>query len=164
MRARSIWVAAVLLGLSVASAQPLPVPTVSKTVGTGGGCATTSSITVVSGTQVNYCYQITNPLNTTLFFALVDDRLGSVANGSVGGLGTDNEFANATINNGTVTNIATWFYSNENTSISGNVTASATVAATAAPLVSVPTLSDLGLIALGMGILAVSFGVLRRAG
>ncbi len=51
-----------------------------KTVGTTPGvCATTSTITVASGTTVYYCYTVTNNTNSALTsHSLTDDKLGTL--------------------------------------------------------------------------------------
>lgn len=52
---------------------------VNKTVGTGPGCATTDSITVITTTAVTYCYVVTNigPITLTRH-DLVDSELGTL--------------------------------------------------------------------------------------
>ena len=60
-----------------------PSISLAKTVGTDPGvCATTSAITVVAGTTVYYCYEVTNTGDVT-FTAhdLVDDQLGTIFTG-----------------------------------------------------------------------------------
>ena len=57
--------------------------TVAKTVGTVPGvCAATSTIEVLPGTTVYYCYTVTNTGDVTLnFHDLVDDQLGTIFSG-----------------------------------------------------------------------------------
>ncbi|MBI4916794.1 MAG: proprotein convertase P-domain-containing protein [Acidobacteria bacterium] len=59
-----------------------PAITLDKTVGTNPlACATTDSITVVPGTDVTYCYTVTNTGNVTLdLHTLVDSELGTLLN------------------------------------------------------------------------------------
>ena len=56
------------------------VITLVKTVGTTAGeCATTTSLSVVSGTTVYYCYTVTNDTQSTLVtHSLSDDVLGDL--------------------------------------------------------------------------------------
>ena len=51
-----------------------------KTVGTTAGeCATTTTVSVVSGTTVYYCYTVTNDTQSTLAtHSLTDDQLGDL--------------------------------------------------------------------------------------
>jgi len=84
-----------------------------KTVGTGAGCATTDNITVDAGTLVNYCYQVQNTGWTTLnSHTLVDSELGTLVGPNQiqdldpGQVRT--EIVPAGPINVTVTNTATW--------------------------------------------------------
>ncbi len=159
MRAKLTVVSCLLLAAAIARGQALP--TVSKTVGTAPppSCATTNSVTVTPGSTVYYCYQITNPSSGTLYYRLTDDHLGTLVNNrSVGPNATSTIFANASVSNfvnGTVnpiTNIADWqFLSPGILFPMQNATATATVSRPA-----VPTLSDLGIILLGVSLLALS--------
>ncbi len=88
-----------------------PSIAMTKTVGTGGVCGTGSSITVVPGTVVTYCYQVTNTgLVTLTQQTLVDDKLGTLINnegitivpGASHAVSTTAQVINP------VTNIATW--------------------------------------------------------
>ena len=65
-------------GISLACTQP--AITMVKTVGTVDGvCATTDTIVVPPGTDVYYCYTVTNTGNTALgLHDLVDDQLGTI--------------------------------------------------------------------------------------
>ena len=75
-----------ILSLTVASAAPhrLGGPSIElqKTVGTNGGvCATTDVVTVTAGTQVYYCYEVTNTGGVTLTrHDLEDSELGVILN------------------------------------------------------------------------------------
>ena len=59
-----------------------PAIELTKTVGTVPGvCATTDTITVATGTEVYYCYQVENTGDVTFnFHDLVDDQLGTLLN------------------------------------------------------------------------------------
>ncbi len=60
-----------------------PTVTLTKTVVTTPGvCATTNDITVIEGTEVYYCYEVTNTGDVTLnLHDLVDDQLGPIFTG-----------------------------------------------------------------------------------
>ncbi len=115
-----------------------------KTVGTTADeCATTTSISVVSGTTVYYCYTITNDTESVLAtHSLTDDQLGDLltdeaadldpgASGSTVELGLEVS-ADLTV---TTTNVATWTATNEQ-GVPFTATASATVTVTTAPAVA----------------------------
>lgn len=74
-----------LTGRYIEFVPPPPTTTISlsKTVGGESGiCATTQAITVTQGTQVTYCYQVTNTGNLTLTtHSLVDSHLGTILTG-----------------------------------------------------------------------------------
>ena len=59
-----------------------PAIELTKTVGTDPAvCASTDSVTVVAGTDVTYCYEVTNNRVVTLpVHSLVDDQLGTLLN------------------------------------------------------------------------------------
>ncbi|MER2600278.1 MAG: proprotein convertase P-domain-containing protein, partial [Caldilineales bacterium] len=92
---------------------PDPAIVMTKTVGTVPGvCATTSKVTVPSGTTVYYCYQVENSGNVTMtVHSLVDDQLGTLLTNSAyvlpPGAVSDPFIVNASIDI-TTTNTATW--------------------------------------------------------
>ncbi|GAB4144779.1 MAG: hypothetical protein Fur0021_01620 [Candidatus Promineifilaceae bacterium] len=69
--------------LTVEAIPPMPAISLSKTVGTEAGvCATTDMIDVVAGTDVYYCYTVTNTGNVTLpLHDLTDSELGDILTG-----------------------------------------------------------------------------------
>jgi hypothetical protein len=88
-----------------------------KTVGTTPGvCATTDAITVTAGTDVYYCYEVTNTGPITLaFHDLVDSELGNILSGFpynlAPGASVDTIAAGLTLSatlNATTVNTATW--------------------------------------------------------
>jgi len=88
-----------------------------KTVGTVAGvCATTDAITVVAGTTVYYCCEVTNTGDVTLYLHdLVDDQLGTLFTGLLYSLApgasvnTVQAFRSIpAVINTTTTNTATW--------------------------------------------------------
>src|SRR5690606_12467544 len=98
--------------VSLTVEEPVPAITLSKTVGTEAGvCATESSINVPVGTEVTYCYEVTNTGTATLTsHDLVDSELGDLFIGDAFDLapGQSHQFlATATITVDT-TNTATW--------------------------------------------------------
>ena len=123
------------------TALPISISLV-KTVGTASSiCATTSEITVPAGTEVTYCYTVTNtgslPLPT---HDLTDSALGIILNGYNFTLppGGNTRILQTTIINATTTNSATWTaYTNDN--VSTSATASATVN-TSGPVLYLPFL------------------------
>lgn len=115
-----------------------------KTVGTTAGeCATTTSISVATGTTVYYCYTVTNDTQSTLAtHSLSDDQLGDLltdaaqdlapgASASSVDLGVE---ASATLT-ATTTNTATWTATNQQ-GVPYTATASATVTVAAEPAVA----------------------------
>ncbi|MFZ2487499.1 MAG: proprotein convertase P-domain-containing protein, partial [Anaerolineae bacterium] len=92
---------------------PDPGIVLTKTVGTTPGvCATTSKVTVPTGTTVYYCYQVENSGNVTMtVHSLVDDQLGTLLTNSPyvlpPGAVSDPFIVNASIDI-TTTNTATW--------------------------------------------------------
>ncbi len=94
-----------------------PSIVVTKTVGTAPGvCATTSEITVTTGTTVYYCYAVENTGNITLTDHFLNDSvLGTILNGLVytltPGSAIDTVAAGLTISQvltSTTTNLAEW--------------------------------------------------------
>ena len=94
-----------------------PAITVNKTVGLDPGtCASSSNITVLEGTTVYYCYEVTNVGSVTLtLHDLDDDQLGTIFTGLAyylaPGASVDTVAAGLTISavmNVTTTNTATW--------------------------------------------------------
>jgi 3D (Asp-Asp-Asp) domain-containing protein len=81
------WTAYTATGLSATDTATATVTVASieivKTVGTDPGvCGTESSITVPAGTEVYYCYTVTNTGDATLnLHTLVDDQLGTLFSG-----------------------------------------------------------------------------------
>jgi len=104
-----------------------PTIELTKTVGVGPDCATTDSIIVLAGTEVTYCYTVTNTGDLTLtVHDLVDDKLGDLLVGEALDLAPGESYfitETATIN-ADVTNTATW------TASDGTYTAEATDSAT----------------------------------
>ena len=105
-----------------------------KTVGTTPGvCAATSSITVLAGTTVYYCYTVTNTGSVALnLHTLVDDPLGMIFSGLNYALapGSSVNTVQAGLSipaviNATTTNVGTWTAYN-----TGGPTATATATAT----------------------------------
>lgn len=154
---RQRWlIAPILVGcVSAGAALAQPAFTASKTVGTVPGvCAPTGAIVVPPGANnVTYCYTITSLLGNSTMYSLTDDRLGSlVANATLGAGATAQILVN-TLVNGSVTNVATWTvagFSSQVASAQVNVGA------------DVPTLADVGLVALGLALAAA--GVLAVRG
>jgi uncharacterized repeat protein (TIGR01451 family) len=115
-----------------------PSITLTKTVGTVSGvCAATSSISVVAGTTVYYCYEVTNTGNTTLnLHDLTDDQLGTLFSGLAYAL-TPGSSVNTVaaglsipaVINTTTTNTATWTGYNAGPTDTATAQASATVTA-----------------------------------
>ncbi|MBX3059499.1 MAG: proprotein convertase P-domain-containing protein [Anaerolineae bacterium] len=121
---------------------PAPAITLVKTVGTTPGvCATTTSITVESGTTVYYCYTVTNIGNVALgLHDLADDELGTLLNALpfnlLPGASVDTVAAGLTFTatiTADTTNTATWTAYNAGPSDVATATASATVTVAAAP-------------------------------
>jgi len=155
------WIvsALVLCAISSVRAQPIPVAT-TKTVGLAPppACASTNSISVLSGTTVWYCYTITTGANLTLNYVLVDNQLGTITTtGHVGAGGADQQFASTTVT-APVTNIAIWETSLANGSVFGNATARVDI------FNPVPTLAPPSLLVLGAALLFAGLFLLRRIG
>jgi len=90
-----------------------PAITLTKTVGTvPGDCATTDTIVVPPGTDVYYCYTVTNTGNVTLgIHDLTDDQLGDLLTGYLLDLapGDSVELTTSAVNISTTTvNTGTW--------------------------------------------------------
>jgi hypothetical protein len=164
-----------LLSASVAIAQIFSPPIVKKTVGTSSsGCASQSQITVLPGTNVFFCYTITNPNEFPLTYNLTDNVLGAIGSSVVDANSTDTFPNISEIVSNTITNTGTWSYADFNRTqdvvtsqarvrlgpaVTGNVESNATVEV-ANPLV--PTLSDLGMLLFGIGIVGSALLLLRR--
>lgn len=97
--------------------QAVPSIVMTKTVGTDAGvCATTDNITVVAGTDVYYCYTVTNTGKVALpLHDLVDDQLGTLLDDFsfdlAPGASVNTVAAGAVISataNANVTNTAVW--------------------------------------------------------
>ena len=69
-------------GAIAASTGISPTVVLTKTVGVNpDACASTQSITIVPGTEVNYCYTLTNTGTVTVSeHSLIDDQLGTLLN------------------------------------------------------------------------------------
>ena len=112
-----------------------------KTVGTTAGqCATTTTLSVVTGTTVYYCYTVTNNTQSTLVtHSLSDDKLGvlltdvaqDVAPGASADTVTLGQSISAAITADT-TNTATWTAKDQQ-GVPFTASASATVTVTTAP-------------------------------
>ncbi len=94
-----------------------PAITLDKTVGTVSGvCSTTDTITVPAGTEVFYCYEVTNTGDVAFeVHNLVDDQLGTILSGFAFVLApgasvntVDAGLTISTIVNATTMNTATW--------------------------------------------------------
>lgn len=98
--------------VTVTACAPVPEISLAKTVGTDPStCAATNSIATVPGTDVTYCYEITNTgLVTLTQHTLVDSALGTLLNDFPYPLGPGaSAFITATANITTTTiNTATW--------------------------------------------------------
>jgi len=113
-----------------------PAISLVKTVGTEPGmCAATTEITVPQGTQVYYCYEVTNTGSVTLtLHDLADDRLDALFTGLAydlaPGASIDTVTAGLSISEtvtATITNTATWTAYNPGPADDATATASATV-------------------------------------
>lgn len=104
-----------------------PSITLVKTVGTNPAvCATTDVITVTVGTDVTYCYEVTNDGDTTLnLHNLIDSELGSILNTFAYALtpGASAFLTATTTMMATTTNTATWTAYNANASYTFDDTA-----------------------------------------
>jgi hypothetical protein len=155
MKRRSILVlvvAAVSAGAAFAQSQV----TVTKTVGTAPGVCAPSAVLVVppGPTNVTYCYTITNAGGSNATYTLTDDKLGVLAgNATVAGGSTAQLLVN-TVVNGSITNIASL-------SVFGVPVGSA-AAQVSMGGADVPTLTDLGLVALGLALAAAGVVVMRN--
>jgi hypothetical protein len=116
--------------------EAIPGIEIVKTVGTEAGvCATTDTLTVVEGTPVYYCYEVTNTGNVALgLHDLEDSELGSIFSGLAydlqPGASVDTVAAGLTISatlDTTTVNTATWTAYNVGPSDVVTATASATV-------------------------------------
>lgn len=121
----------------VKSNAAVPAIELNKTVGTDPSvCATGDSIVVVAGTEVTYCYEVTNSGNVTLtLHDLVDDQLGVLLDDLAYALAPGASAfltASATITQTTV-NTAEWIATD------GDVSASDTDTATVTISVNTPT-------------------------
>ncbi len=114
-----------------------PAITLTKTVGTTSGvCAATSTISVVPGTTVYYCYTVTNTGDVTLnLHDLQDDKLGAIFAGLNyaldPGASVNTVAAGLTISaviNETTVNSATWTaYNDDIVTATANATATVNV-------------------------------------
>ena len=108
-----------------------PAISLKKTVGTdANACASTSLIAVISGTQVTYCYKVTNTGDLTLsLHDLRDSELGNVLNGfSYSLMPGASAFLTATVQiTETAVNTATWTAYNTGPTNVSTATDSATV-------------------------------------
>ncbi len=122
--------------VTITACQPLvnPAITLSKTVGTDPSvCATGDNITVPAGTEVTYCYQVTNTGDVTLnLHDLVDSELGPILSGLPYALApAASAFLTQTaIINATTVNTATWTAYNFGPTDIATATDSATVTVT----------------------------------
>jgi hypothetical protein len=97
----------------IASIPPTSGPAINlaKTVSTDGSCGTTDTITVGYGTDVTYCYEVTNTGDVTFtLHTLVDDQLGTLLNDFPYQLnpGTSTFVTQTVALTQTTTNTATW--------------------------------------------------------
>jgi hypothetical protein len=153
---RQRWVIGLVLSLFMSAGAALSQPafTGTKTVGTTPGvCAPTSAIVVPpGGNAVTYCYTITSLLGSDTSYSLVDDRLGLiVGNASLPAGATVQNIVNTFVN-GSITNVANWSVPGQ-----GGATATAQVSVG----VDVPTMTDLGLVALGFALAAAGVVAMR---
>ena len=144
-------VAAVSAGAAFAQSQV----TVTKTVGTNSGvCAPTSVLQIPPGpANVTYCYTITNSGGANATYTLTDDKLGLIAGNATVAGGSTAQFLVNTVVNGSIANIA-------NLSVFGVPVGSATAQVNVGGA-DVPTLTDLGLVALGLALAAAGVVVMR---
>jgi hypothetical protein len=155
MKRRSILVlvaAAVSAGAAFAQSQV----TVTKTVGTAPGvCAPTSAIQIPPGAaNVTYCYRVVNAGGGNVTYVLTDDKLGVLAANATVGAGSTTQLLVDTTVNGSITNIATLTV--------GGVPVSTAAAQVGLGGADVPTLTDLGLVALGLALAAAGVVVMRN--
>ena len=116
------------------TAGPVAVPAISveKTVSTDGSCGATNAISAPYGSDVTYCYSVTNTGNVTLtHHTIVDDVLGTIGTTAMPYIlvpgGSAFITATYTFPGGDVTNIMTWTAFISGTAISASGTATATV-------------------------------------
>ena len=119
-------------GDGAAPAAPLtPTLTLSKTVGTNpAACATDTAITVMSGQEVTYCYEVTNSSALTLTrHTLEDSALGPLINDFPYSLfpGASAYFTASAVITATTINTATWTAFNPGPTDAVTATATATV-------------------------------------
>jgi hypothetical protein len=149
-----------LTGLSVVccalagAALAQPAFTGTKTVGTTPGvCAPTSAIVVPpGGNAVTYCYTITSLLGSDTTYSLTDDQLGSIVGNATLPAGASVQNLVNTFVNGSITNVATW-------TVPSFPDATANAQVTTG--VDVPTLTDVGLVALGFALAAAGAVAMR---
>ena len=148
-----------------------PGISVSKTVGTTPGvCAASSNITVAPGTTVYYCYTVTNTGDVAFaLHDLVDDQLGTILTGLnyalAPGASVNTVTAGLSISaviNVATTNVATWTAYNSAPGDGAQAQATAVVQVSAFEPQSIPTLSELGLLALVLLLAVAGVLVLRR--
>jgi hypothetical protein len=136
-----------------------------KTVGLDPAvCAPTNVIQVFTDTAVTYCYFIQNTDDVTYtMHDLVDDQLGTILSGFMFSLtpGTSVWLTQTANISADTTNVATWTLS-----VPGGptVTTTATATVTTQPLqqAPIPTLSEWGVILLGVFLLGIGVLTLRR--
>jgi hypothetical protein len=168
----------IFIAASFAGAQTFFPPTVKKTVGTSASsCGASSQITVLRGTNVYFCYTITNPNDFPIDYNLTDNVLGVIGSGFVDALDSDTFDGILENVNQTVTNTASWGYTTEeinatspalaaaarlrsSPAVTGVVEDSATVNVANA---LVPTLTDAGMLLFGIAIAGCALLLLRRA-
>lgn len=141
-----------------------PEISLAKTVGTDAmTCAVTDQIAVPNGTNVYYCFEVTNTGDVALnVHDLVDSHLGAILTAFNYNLvpGTSAFLIVPDVADATVTNTATW-----TASVVGGPSAEAQDSATVVvldTLVEIPTLSGVGLAALTVGLGALGLRLLRR--
>jgi hypothetical protein len=148
----SFAMASVLAGAGIAQSQV----TVQKTVGTTSGiCSSTTVIQVPPGAaNVTYCYKVVNTSGGNVTYTLTDDKLGLLAANSTIGPASTVQFLLDTVVNGSITNIATL-------SVAG-IPVSTAAADVGNGGLDVPTLTDLGLVALGLALAAAGAVAMRN--
>lgn len=141
-----------------------PAISLAKTVGTDPGvCAATDQIVVANGTNIYYCFEVTNTGSVTLgLHDLVDSHLGTILSGFLYDLvpGASFFLLVQDVADATVTNTATW-----TAAIIDGQSAEAEDSATVVvldTLIEIPTLSGLGLGALILVLAMLGLMLLRR--